>query len=190
MTIEMRNGQTPTDMLMRHGIPLMFGTETYRVRPRTMNRDKEWLSVVFQRVFGKASLLDDPNPIPAIIAALGDSTDDMLDMIVAYEDNDEGLSRQLPPREWFESNAYTQQITTAFTTLLEVAHPPFAVSRRLLPADKAAAIIGNLIEWVMRDFLKVMASTPPEPSPSASVPSGSERPKRSRKPGPTVSLKS
>lgn len=189
MTLETQNGQTKVDILTRHGIPLDLGERQFRVRPRTMANDYKWVETVFARVtdrivaFGKKDADGDAAfEIADVIAALSNSTTDMLDLILAYDE-----TQQLPPREWVEENAITSQITTAFTTLLEVAYPPFAVSRRLLPADQAAAVIGSLLNVVIRQTVKDMSSgLTDSPSPNGVT----ELPKKSTKPSRRASSRS
>lgn len=174
MTADTQNGQTQVEILTRHGIPLELEERTFRVRPRTMTKDREWMTLVFSKVTSRfASFMGDDLTITAIIAALGDSQADMLDLVIAYEEPEK--PRQLPPREWIEENAYTAQITTAFTTLLEVAHPPFAISRRLLPADRTAQIIGALLNYAIERAVKDSSAPTDSPSPSGAT----ERPRKS-----------
>lgn len=181
--MDLANGQTKVDILTRNGIPLDLGDRQFRVRPRTMTHDREWLDAVFSRITSRVNaFMADDLTVPAVIAALGDSPADMLDLIVAYDE-----TAQLPPREWIEENAFTAQITTAFTTLLEVAYPPFAVSRRLLPADRASQIIGSLLTYVIERSVKDSLSAPTvSPSPSGAT----EPPKKSRTPSRTGSSRS
>lgn len=159
MTTDLRNGQSAADILTRHGIPIDFEDRQFRVRPRTMKQDRLWLDSVQERITERVmAFWGGDLTVAAIIGALGDSPSDMLDLIVAYDE-----TQQLPPREWIEENAYTAQITTAFTTLLEVAYPPFAVSRRLFPADRSAAILGSLMTYA----IERIGSSEPTDSPSA-----------------------
>jgi hypothetical protein len=183
MTSDLQNGQSKVDILTRHGIPLVFEDRTFRIRPRTMKHDREWLDQVFDRVVARlASFSAADLTIPSVIAALGDSTPEMLDLIVAYDETSE-----LPPREWMEENAYTAQVTTAFTTLLEVAYAPFAVSRRLLPADRTAQILGALLSYVID---RAASDSSSEPTASPSLSGTIAPPKKSKKPSPMVSSSS
>jgi hypothetical protein len=187
---ELRNGQTEVDILTRHGIPLELGGERiYRVRPRTMKKDKAWIDQVFARVTGRfSSFMVADLSVQAVIEALNDSPNDMLDLVIAYEE--EGQERQLPPREWLEDHAYTAQITTAFTTLLEVAYPPFAVSRRLLPADRASAIIGSLLTVAIEETIQRRVGGSSEPTVLPSASGATARRKRSTQPSRTGSSSS
>jgi hypothetical protein len=182
MTADLSNGQTKVDILTRHGIPLEFEERQFRVRPRTIKRDREWLDEVTTLIMARVSpfmATDAEWSVSTIIALLGDATSEMLDFIIAYDETDE-----LPPREWIEEHAYTAQITTAFTTLLEVAYAPFAVSRRLLPADRAAAIIGSLLSFAIERYaLDASSARTVTPSPIGVI----ARPKRSTKRSPAVS---
>lgn len=173
------NGQSQYDLLLRIGIPLRLGEHEYRVRPRTMKRSREWLGQVTERIQTKVAGFDQVNSIGDVIATLGDATDDMLDLILAYDE-----TSQLPDRGTLDDAAYPSQVTQAFTVLLEEAYPPFAISRRLVPADKAAAVIGQLLEYAM--------SRPPSPAPTRlPSPSGtSERPKTSKRRSPAASSSS
>lgn len=192
MTTDLENGQTKVDILTRHGIPLDLGDRQFRVRPRTMKRDREWLVEVTERITGRIAPFmakDAEWDVSTIIAALGDSTPDMVELILAYDE-----SEALPPREWMEEHAFTAQITTAFTTLLEVAYAPFAVSRRLLPADRAAAIIGSLISFAIEEYA---SRREPDASNSSSEPTDTpfpigaiEPPKKSTRRSPAASSSS
>jgi hypothetical protein len=182
MTADLQNGQTKVDILTRHGIPLEFEGRQFRVRPRTIKRDREWLDGVTARIIDRASPFmarDAEWSVSTIIALLGDATSEMLDLIIAYDETGE-----LPPREWIEEHALTAQITTAFTTLLEVAYAPFAVSRRLLPADRAAAIIGSLLSFAIERYALDASSAPTDtPSPIGAI----ARQKKSTRPSPAAS---
>jgi hypothetical protein len=180
---DLANGQTKVEILTRNGVPLDLGERQFRVRPRTMTHDREWLNLVFDRITSRFSaFMADDLTVAAVIGALGDSPSDMLDLVIAYDE-----TAQLPPREWIEENAFTAQVTTAFTTLLEVAYPPFAVSRRLLPADRASQIIGSLLTYVIERSIKDSSSAPTA-TPSVSGDTG--RRKRSKTPSPTASSRS
>lgn len=169
MTTDIQNGQTKVDILTRHGVPLDLGDRQFRVRPRTMTHDREWLELVQARITQRvAEFWGSDLTIATIIGALGDSPADMLDLVIAYDE-----TAQLPPREWIEENAYTAQITTAFTTLLEVAYPPFAVSRRLLPADRTAQIIGALMTFVIDKATSSELTDLPSPSGASKPPAKS-----------------
>jgi hypothetical protein len=183
MTADLANGQSKVDILTRHGIPLEFGDRQFRVRPRTMTHDRQWVDLVSARITSRVSaFMGEDLTIPTIIGALGDSPSDMLDLVIAYDETD-----QLPPREWIEEHAITSQITTAFTTLLEVAYPPFAVSRRLLPADRAARIIGSLLSYAIEQSVKASSSEPTAlPSPTGAT----GRRKKSTTRSPTASSSS
>lgn len=172
MTTDTRNGQTEVEILTRIGIPLVLGDRTWRVKPRVMNQDHAWLDAVQEKIVALVGAFDSVDSIPAIIASLGEATPDMLALIFEYD-----LTGQLD-REWIEANVYTREITTAFTTLCEEAYPPFAVSRRLVPADRAASIIGKLITWAIDAVL--LKSPSPEPTSSPSTSGTSARPKRSK----------
>ena len=163
---------------------LPFGDRTFRVKPRTMKRDREWMDSVLSRVIQRLTVLDgDKLRTSDIIAALGNASDDMLDLILEYDE-----TGQLPPREWFDEHSYTTQTLDAFTTLLEVAYPPFRVSRRLLPADRAAAIIGKLLDWALDKALGPQTeSAQSEPTNSPSPSGDTEPPKKSRKASPAGS---
>jgi len=53
MTTDTRNGQTEVEILTRIGIPLVLGDRTWRVKPRTMKQDREWLAAVQERIIGQ-----------------------------------------------------------------------------------------------------------------------------------------
>lgn len=158
-----RNGQTEYDILTRIGIPLVLGDKTWRVKPRTMKQDRDWLAAVQDRIVALVGKFDSIDSIPDVIASLGEATPDMLALIFEYDQ-----TGQLD-HEWIEANVYTREITTAFTTLCEESYPPFAVSRRLVPADRVASIIGKLITWAID---AVLVKEPPSPEPT-SLPSTS-----------------
>ena len=183
MTTETRNGQTEYEILTRAGIPLVLGEKEWRVRPRVMQGDREWLADVQVRLMRRFGTLDSADSIPGIIAALGDATEDMVDLILAYDE-----TSGLPPREWIEGNAHTREVTMAFTVLLEEAYPPFGIGRKLIPGDRATGIIGRLIGWALERALE--GSPSPGPSKSPSTSGDSETPKRSRRPSRTGSSKS
>jgi hypothetical protein len=190
MTDELTNGQTKVDILTRRGVPLELGDRQFRVRPRTMKRDREWLADVTRRITGRVMPFmakDAEWDVPTIIGALGNSSDDMLDLIIAYDETD-----QLPPREWIEEHAETAQITAAFTTLLEVAYAPFAVSRRMLPADRAAAIIGSLLSFALETYAQDRArvDTSSELTDTPSQSGAIEPPQKSTKPSRVASSSS
>lgn len=172
MTTETHNGQTEVEILNRIGIPLVLGDRTWRVKPRVMKQDREWLAAVQEKIVALMGAFDSVDSIPAIIESLGQATPDMLALIFEYD-----LTGQLD-REWIEANVFTRQITTAFTTLCEEAYPPFAVSRRLLPEDRAATIIGKLISWAIDAVL--LKSPSPEPTNSPSTSGTTARRKRSK----------
>jgi len=173
MTTDTRNGQSEVEILTRIGVPLVLGDRTWRVKPRTMRQDREWLAAVQERVVDRIDGLDGVDSIPGIISSLGEATDDMLALIFAYD-----TTGQLD-REWIEEFVYTPEITAAFTTLVEEAYPPFAVSRRLVPADRQAAIIGNMISWAIDATLKRTPSPSDEPTNSPSTSGASAPPKKS-----------
>ena len=50
LATDVQNGQSKVDILTRHGIPLEFADRTYRVRPRTLDGDRQWIELVFSRV--------------------------------------------------------------------------------------------------------------------------------------------
>ena len=166
-----KNGQTEADILTRIGIPLVLGDRTWRVKPRVMKQDRAWLTDVQDRIVARVGAFDSIDSIPDVIASLGEATTDMLELIFAYD-----TTSQLD-REWIEENVYTPEITTAFTVLLEEAYPPFAVSRRLLPADRSAAIIGKLLMWAIDAVL--LRSPSPEPTSSPSTSGDIEAPRTS-----------
>lgn len=184
MTTDTRNGQTEVEILTRIGVPLVLGDRTWRVKPRTMKQDREWLAAVQERIVGRMDGLDSVDSIPAIISSLGESTDDMLALIFDYD-----MTGQLD-REWIAENVYTPEITAAFTTLVEEAYPPFAVSRRLVPADRQAAIIGNMIGWAIDATLKRTPSPSAEPTNSPSTSGASARRKKSTTRSPIGSSRS
>lgn len=174
-----RNGQSEHDILTRHGIPLEFGDTTFRVKPRNMRQEREWLALVQERLVARITAFDSLDSIPAIIASLGEATPDMLELVLVFDTTD-----QLPSREWLDENAYSKQVTIAFTTLLEETYAPFAVSRRLLPGDRSATIIGSLISW----GIEAMTRSPlPEATSSPSPSGGSAAPKKSKKLSPVAS---
>lgn len=173
MTTDTRNGQTEVEILTRIGIPLVLGDRTWRVKPRTMKQDREWLAAVQERIIGRIDGLDTVDSIPGIISSLGEVTDDMLALIFAYD-----TTGQLDA-EWIAENVFTPEITAAFTTLVEEAYPPFAVSRRLVPADRQAAIIGQMITWAIDATLRRTPSPSAEPTSSPSTSGDSARPKKS-----------
>ncbi len=179
------NGQSKVDILTRRGVPLELGERQFRVRPRTAKRDREWLGDVTDKITGRLSPFmarDAEWDIPTIIGALGNSTPDMIDLLIAYDETE-----QLPPAEWIDEHAETAQVTAAFTTLLEVAYAPFAVSRRMLPADRAAAIIGSLLSFALERYAIDSSSAPTAtPSPSGA----SATPKKSTKRSPAASSSS
>jgi hypothetical protein len=168
MTTDTRNGQSDYEILTRIGIPLVLGDRTWRVKPRVMSQDHEWLASVQARIVALAGAFESVDSIPDIISSLGEATPDMLALIFEYD-----LTGQLD-HEWIMANVYTREITTAFTTLCEEAYPPFAVSRRLVPADRAAAIIGKLITWAIDAVL--LKSLSPAPTNSPSMNGASEPP--------------
>ena len=172
MTTETRNGQTEVEILTRIGIPLVLGDKTWRVKPRTMKQDRVWLASVQARIVALVGAFDHLDSIPDIIASLGEATPDMLALIFEYD-----LTGQID-HEWVEENVFTKEITTAFTTLCEEAYPPFAVSRRLLPADRTASIIGKLISWAIDAVLKTDSQSP-EPTSLPSTSGDTEAPKSS-----------
>lgn len=169
MTIDTRNGQSEADVLLGTGFPVALGGRTFRVRPRTMRGDREWLELVQSRLrarFAAVSVLDS---VGAVVAALADATEDMVDLILAYDQ-----FAVLPPREWVEANAASREVTTAFGVVLEEAYPPFGIGRKLVPGDRATAVIGRLLEWALERELAAL----PEPTSSPSPPGDSgARPK-------------
>ena len=81
MTSDLQNGQTKVDILTRNGVPLDLGDRQFRVKPRNMRRDREWVESVVQRVVGRlGAFMGEDLTIPTIIAALGESTTEMLDL--------------------------------------------------------------------------------------------------------------
>ena len=171
MTTETRNGQTDVEILTRIGIPLVLGDRTWRVKPRTMKQDRAWLASVQGKIVGLMAGFDKADAIAEIIASLGEATPDMLALIFEYD-----LTGQLD-HEWIEENVFTKEITTAFTTLAQEAYPPFEVSRRLLPGDQVASVIGKLISWAIGAALK--GSELPQPTSLPSMSGDTEAPKSS-----------
>ena len=169
MATEPVAGQSTIEILTRIGVPLTLGDRTWRVKPRTMKGDRAWLAAVQERIVARIGAFDSIDSIPDIIESLAEATPDMLALIFEYDQ-----TGQLD-HEWIEENVYTPEITAAFTTLLEEAYPPFAVSRRLVPADRTAAIIGNLITWAIDAVLR--RSPLPEPTSLPSTSGDTEAPK-------------
>ena len=169
MTTETRNGQTEVEILTRIGIPLVLGDRTWRVKPRTMNQDRAWLASMQEKIVAIVSGFDSVDSIPDIIGSFNEATPDMLALIFEYD-----LTGQLD-HEWIEEHVFTREITTAFTTLAQEAYPPFEVSRRLLPGDQVASVVGKLISWAIDAALK--GSELPEPTNLPSTNGDTEAPK-------------
>lgn len=164
----MAENRTPHEILTAAGIPVVLGGRTWRLRPRPMRAEREWLDAVRERVAARWDSLDGADTVGALIATLTDATDDMLDLVLAW-DPDAGIARG-----WAVDSATSREVTAAFTTLAEEAWPPFAVSRRLVPADRQAQVIGQVLGWA----LERTASQPPAPTSSPPAP-GASAPRRS-----------
>jgi hypothetical protein len=181
MTTDTRNGQSDVDILVATGIPLVLGARVWLVRPRTMKQDRAWLALVQERIARRIEGLDATQSVPGLIASLGEATDDMLDLILAYD------TTGTLDREWIEENVYTPEITRAFTVLVEEAYPPFGIAREM--GLKEAVM--RFLRVMMEDSLGLKTPSPsPEPTSLPSTNGTSEAPKRSTRRSPIASSKS
>lgn len=179
--IENRNGQSDVDILVATGVQVVLGGRPWLVRPRTMKQDREWLALVQQRIERRIEGLDATESVPGLIASLGEATDDMLELIFAYD------TTGVLDRAWIEENVYTPEITRAFTVLVEEAYPPFGIARQMGLKDAVMRFLRVMLE----DSLGLRTDSPsPEPTNLPSTSGTSAPPKRSTRRSPTASSRS
>lgn len=164
-----RNGRSELDILARSGIPLVLGSQEWKVRPRSIKSNRQWQSAVKEKLGAKFASLEGLDGLDEFYAYLSGSGEVLLDLVLAYDE-----TSQLPERDWIEDNASEHEVLEAFMVLLEQAFPFFAVGRRFLPPEMGSIIMGRLIAAVLTS-----ASPPSMNGPSQAGVSAPRR--RSRK---------
>jgi hypothetical protein len=178
------NGRSEHQVVTRAGIPIVLGGETFELRPRVIEKDEEWMDLVREKLLGAIGGTD--LDLGSVLVLARSSTFALAELIVAYDE-----MHTVPTWEWIRGHATSQEVQDGFVTLLEHAFPPFGMSRRLIPADQRAEIVGLLIN-LAKDYLPAMAQlgramreagedvpSPPEPSTSSPSPSGAATRRRS-----------
>jgi hypothetical protein len=163
-----RPGRTEQDGIFRSGLPVVFGGETYRLRPMTWERSDIWFEKVKSGLGTQTAALFASGDLAGFEKVLSAATGALLDLIVEYDE-----TGTLPTREWFRGHATRREIYDAFVAILEYEQPPLDLARRLLPEEVRGPILGRLIAAMLA------ASAGSSSSPSAN--GDTARPTRSKR---------
>lgn len=147
------NGRSEHQVVTRAGIPIVLGGEAFPIRPRTIEKDEEWMDLVREKLLGSIGDVElNIANIGSILALARSSTFALAELIIAYDE-----TNTVPTWEWIRGHATSQEVQDGFVTLLEHAFPPLGMSRRLIPADQRPALVGMLVD-LARAYVPAMAS--------------------------------
>jgi hypothetical protein len=150
------NGRSEHDIVTRAGIQIELGGERFAVRPRTIEKDEEWIEFVRSRLLGSLGDVGlDAGGLASLLTVARSSGATLIELLRAYGEVD-GSPNPLPGPDWIRAHATSQEVQDGFVTLLEHAFPPFGMSRRLIPTDAWPTVVAMVIEMA-RDYLPAMA---------------------------------
>jgi hypothetical protein len=154
------NGRSAGDVLSRV-VRLKFGETEYELPVLTIGGNRRWQKELDSRLSGLLNALQKGgDDIPAIFAALGAQTDDLLELLISYD-----TTSVLPDRQTLEDTIYEDELLKAVQEVWRAANP----------------LVAMTVETTMTvetDVAQESESSPPTSSPRRN---GTGRPKRSRK---------
>lgn len=163
-----RPGRSEADGLFRVGLPVIFGGETYRLRPMTWERSDIWFDKVKKLLGEQAAAVFAAGDLAGFAAVLGSSTGSLLDLIIEYDEQG-----SLPQRDWFRSHATKREIQDAFMGVLEYEQPPLDLARKMLPEEVRGPILARMLGAALQASLA--SSSSPSPSGDTAPPPKSKR---------------
>jgi hypothetical protein len=163
-----RPGRSEQDGILREGLSVVFGGETFRLRPLVWERSDIWFALVKRKLGDLAGNLFASGDLASFEEVLTGTTGAQLDLLIEYDE-----TGALRDREWFRKNASKREIFDAFLLVLEYEQPPLDLARRLLPAEVRTPILTRLIAAGLS--ASVASSSAPSP------PGATARPPRSKR---------